>query len=228
MAQQQVGIVVGIDIGDIGDVAPGPFEVSHHLQLPAHEILGTIGPVERDDAGRGSRDIEPVVRRGNVGIERSVEILATPLVVGLPGRHAGLHQDRRGAGVVPDGERDQRLVAVSANQLDDVVTAGPGRRHVEGVGGRPVCFDQVVGRGANGWKWFHDALQGPDRGRRRSRRRHQATPQPSVPAQAIDQHVVGHRGANRDHEGDLPTERDTDPRGIALDFAMLGEDRVRR
>src|SRR2546430_7507685 len=99
-------------MGGIGVVVPPPLHPPDHRVLPTEELV-------RAAIRRRIRAIKAHLVRTKVVVEaigprRSVQALATPIVVGLKGGHAALEEIRSRAAVVAHHEYDVVLVSIGA------------------------------------------------------------------------------------------------------------------
>ena len=107
---------VGVDAAGVADVVTVALEKTSQCEFGPKIVVGEV------QAARDDRSVVAHGARASRWIGEIVEIVATPGVVGLPGRVGGLHQQIGLPVVVPNDEDNVALAkhTVLANELRDV------------------------------------------------------------------------------------------------------------
>ncbi|MBX3086356.1 MAG: hypothetical protein KF716_32265 [Anaerolineae bacterium] len=171
----QIGVIVQILAGDIGDVISILLRPHDHVVVAAVEVTRPIILFIRTVVGN-------FVRAPMIGVV-IVQAFAAPIVVGLPCACRHQIHDVGGLAVIPHHERDIRHVAAAhVLQPHHINAACPISRDVDGIRNRPRRLDQ-----SSNWIGGWDAAIKSGQGRVWD---HLGTAIAAVIAHAVDRQLV--------------------------------------
>jgi len=194
-----------VDVGEVGQRDAEPLRADHQRQRRGPEVVGSrrqvVGPVEAD------RPAAPVSRR------TLVEAVATPGVVGRPGRHRRHQGDRAGRGRRGHDVRHEGLPPVRGAHLEDVEPGGPAARgHADAAS--PGRLHRAGGPRTQHRVRLPGAAQ------------HGRAPHPDAPPPDVRPDPVGGdpvvAGGRRDHQRDVGPRHPARGRRPRLDLPVLG------
>ncbi len=209
-ALQQLRVAIDVDIRDVGNVIALLLQPACHRMLDQRAGVG-LGRVRSIEADLIAAVAVEWPRGGQV---IHVQVDAAPKVVGLPTRHVGLHQQRRGPPSFSNHERDVALEAVVRSELEQVVAAQPARIHGELDCSCPRTFEQA-GTGADA-----RLRLGHDSDGRAGANQARAEPLVMTDAIQIPTHALG--TAHVDENVDRISRAGRSRASVAFDFAAIG------